>query len=40
MRKFLIAIFLFAAPSANAQQVGPASKFIRENAPVIAVTHD
>jgi imidazolonepropionase-like amidohydrolase len=39
MRKFLVAIFLFAASSANAQQVAPASKFIRENAPVIAVTH-
>src|SRR6516165_2468926 len=39
MRKFLVAIFLFAASSANAQQVAPASKFIRENPPVIAVTH-
>ena len=39
MRKFLVAIFLFAASSANAQQVAPASKFIRENAPVIAVSH-
>jgi hypothetical protein len=39
MRKFLAAILLFAASSANAQQVAPASKFIRENAPVIAVTH-
>jgi hypothetical protein len=39
MRKFLVAIFLFAASSANAQQGAPASKFIRENAPVIAVTH-
>src|ERR1700722_8446361 len=39
MRKFLVAMFLLAASSANAQQVAPASKFIRENAPVIAVTH-
>ena len=39
MRKFLVTIFLFAASSVNAQQVAPASKFIRENAPVIAVTH-
>ena len=38
MRKFLVAIFLFAASSANAQQVAPASKFIREDAPVIAVS--
>ncbi len=36
--KFML-ILLFAASSANAQQVAPASKFIRENAPVIAVTH-
>jgi imidazolonepropionase-like amidohydrolase len=39
MRKFLVAIVLFAASGANAQQVAPASKFIRENAPVIAVTN-
>ena len=39
MRTFLVAIFLFAASSANAQQVAPASKFIRENSPVIALTH-
>ena len=39
MRTFLIAILLFAASSANAQQVAPASKFIRENSPVIALTH-
>jgi hypothetical protein len=39
MRKFLVAIFLFAASSANAQQVAPASKLIRENSPVIALTH-
>ena len=39
MQKFLVAIFLFAASSANAQQVAPASKLIRENSPVIALTH-
>ena len=39
MRTFLVAIFLFAASSANAQQVAPASKFIRENSPVIALRH-
>ena|SRR5215472_17725003 len=39
MRKFLVAIFLFAASSTNAQQVAPASKVIRENSPVIALTH-
>ena len=33
MRTFLVAILLFAASSANAQQVAP--KFIRENSPVI-----
>jgi hypothetical protein len=38
MRTFLVAILLFAASSANAQQVAP--KFIRENSPVIALTHD
>jgi len=31
MRTFLVAILLFAASSANAQQVAPAPKFIREN---------
>ena len=39
MRTFLVAILLFAASSANAQQVAPAPKFIRENSPVIALTH-
>ena len=39
MRKFLVAILLFAASSANAQQVAQAPKFIRENSPVIALTH-
>jgi hypothetical protein len=39
MRTFLVAILLFAALSANAQQVAPAPKFIRENSPVIALTH-
>jgi imidazolonepropionase-like amidohydrolase len=39
MRKFLAAFFLVAASSASAQQTMPTSKFIRENAPVIAVTH-
>src|SRR6516164_7640520 len=38
-RRFLVAILLFAASSANAQQVAPAPKFIRENSPVIALTH-
>ncbi len=37
MRTFLVAILLFAASSANAQQVAPAPKFIRENSPVIAL---
>jgi|SRR6516162_6006297 len=31
--------FLFAASSANTQQVATAPKFIRENSPVIALTH-
>ena len=39
MQKSLVAIFLFAASSTNAQQVAPASKLIRENSPVIALTH-
>jgi imidazolonepropionase-like amidohydrolase len=39
MRTFLVAILLFAASSANAQQVAPAPKFIRENSPVIAFIH-
>ena len=39
MRTFLAAMLLFAASSANAQQVAPGSKFIRENSPVIALTH-
>jgi len=39
MRTFLVAILLFAASSANAQQVAPAPKFIRENSAVIALTH-
>ena len=39
MRTFPVAILLFAASSANAQQVAPAPKFIRENSPVIALTH-
>jgi len=39
MRTFLVAILLFAASSANVQQVAPAPKFIRENSPVIALTH-
>jgi len=39
MRTFLVAILLFAASSADAQQVAPAPKFIRENSPVIALTH-
>ena len=39
MRTFLVAILLFAASSANAQQVAPAPKFIRQNSPVIALTH-
>lgn len=39
MRTFLVAILLFPASSANAQQVAPAPKFIRENSPVIALTH-
>src|ERR1700747_56868 len=39
MRTFLVAILLFAASSANAQQVAPAPKFIRENPPMIALTH-
>jgi hypothetical protein len=39
MRTILVAIHLFAASSANAQQVAPAPKFIRENSPVIALTH-
>jgi|SRR5580700_10785008 hypothetical protein len=38
MRTFLVAILFFAASSANAQQVAPAPKFIRENSPVIALT--
>lgn len=39
MRKILVAMILLAASSASAQQPQPPSKFIRENAPVIAVTH-
>jgi imidazolonepropionase-like amidohydrolase len=39
MQKYFVAIFLFAASSAGAQQAAPTSKFIRESAPVIAVTH-
>ncbi len=39
MRTFLVAILLFAASSANAQQVASAPKFVRENSPVIALTH-
>ena len=39
MRTFLVAILLFAASSANTQQVAPAPKFIRENSPVMALTH-
>lgn len=39
MRQFLVVIFLLAASSANAQQLSPAPKFIRESAPMIAVTH-
>jgi len=31
--------FLFAASSANTQQVATAPKYIRENSPVIALTH-
>jgi hypothetical protein len=38
MRTFLVAILLFAGSSANAQQA-LAPKFIRENSPVIALTH-
>jgi hypothetical protein len=39
MRTLLVAILLFAASSANAQQVAPDPEFIRENSPVIALTH-
>jgi imidazolonepropionase-like amidohydrolase len=39
MRKFLVAIPLLLASSAGAQQASQTSKFIRENSPVIALTH-
>jgi hypothetical protein len=39
MRKIFVGIFLFAASSSSAQQAAPSANFIRENAPVIAVTH-
>ena len=39
MRTFLAATLLFAASSANAQQLAPATKFIRENSPAITLTH-
>jgi len=39
MRKALVAAVLIAATSMVAQQKAPLSPFIRENAPVIAITH-
>jgi Amidohydrolase family len=39
MRNFLAAFLLLSACSASAQQAQPPSKFIRENSPVIALTH-
>ena len=39
MRKFCLTIFLLFAMSAGAQQASQTSKFVRENSPVIALTH-